>query len=168
LLRELTFYTHSTKMWIFIKFTAAGACRIYKRFNMSFQCTIFNIWMHTILKKILERRLFLRFLAMLQLLVGLFNIAGSRWLFLSWTVYNSPNTEKYRVNKIHIGRGDIFRIRTIVYCVTNLSWFCNQASYLMFSILGQWIYHDFESIKPRISFFNFIKSIRIISLTPLT
>jgi hypothetical protein len=50
----------------------------------------------------------------------------------SYTVYNCPNTEKYRVNEIHIGRGNIFRIRTIVHCVTNLSW------YLMFSILGQW------------------------------
>ena len=47
---------------------------------------------------------------------------------------------------------DIFRIRTIVHHVTNLSWFCNQTSYLMFSILGQWIYHDFESIQPCISF----------------
>ena len=50
---------------------------------------------------------------------------------------------------------DIFRIRAIVYCVTNLSWFCNQTSYLMFSILGQWIYHDFESIQPCISSFSF-------------
>ena len=24
---------------------------------------------------------------------------------ISYTVYNCPNTEKYRVNKIHIGRG---------------------------------------------------------------
>ena len=37
---------------------------------------------------------------------------------------------------------DIFHIRTIVHWVTNLSWFCNQTSYLMFSILGQWIYHE--------------------------
>ena len=50
---------------------------------------------------------------------------------------------------------DIFRFRTIVHCVTNLSWFCNQTSYLMFSILGQWIYHDFESIQPCISSFSF-------------
>jgi hypothetical protein len=74
-------------------------------------------------------------------------------------VYNCPNTETYWVNKIHIGRGeawpDIFHIRTFVHCVTNLSWFCNQTSYLMFSILGQWIYHDFESIQPCISSFSF-------------
>jgi hypothetical protein len=50
---------------------------------------------------------------------------------------------------------DIFRIRTIVHCVTNVSWFCNHTSYLMFSILGQWIYHDFESIQPCISSFSF-------------
>ena len=25
---------------------------------------------------------------------------------ISYTVYNCPNTEKYRVNKIHIGRGE--------------------------------------------------------------
>jgi hypothetical protein len=84
---------------------------------------------------------------------------------ICYTVYNCPNTETYRVNKIHIGLGclaryefywpDIFRIRTIVHCITNLSWFCNQTSYLMFSILGQWIYHDFESIQPCISCFSF-------------
>ena len=34
---------------------------------------------------------------------------------ISYTVYNCPNTEKYRVNKIHIDPG-IFRIRTIVHC----------------------------------------------------
>ena len=29
------------------------------------------------------------------------------WLYtISYTVYNCPNTEKYRVNKIHIGRGE--------------------------------------------------------------
>jgi hypothetical protein len=63
---------------------------------------------------------------------------------ISCKVYNCPNTEKYQGNKIHNGRGearyefywpDIFRIRTIVHCVTNLSWFCNQTSYLMFSII---------------------------------
>ena len=26
---------------------------------------------------------------------------------ISYTVYNCPNTEKYRVNKIHIGRDEI-------------------------------------------------------------
>jgi hypothetical protein len=26
---------------------------------------------------------------------------------ISYTVYNSPNTEKYRVNKIHTGRGEV-------------------------------------------------------------
>ena len=26
---------------------------------------------------------------------------------ISYTVYNCPNTEKYRVNKIHIGRGEV-------------------------------------------------------------
>jgi hypothetical protein len=45
-------------------------------------------------------------------------------------VYNCSNMEKYRVNKIHVGRGEsdmnfidpiFFRIRTIVHCVTNLS-----------------------------------------------
>ena len=93
---------------------------------------------------------------------------------ISYTVYNCPNTEKYWVNKIHIGRGeyrarwsraryefywpDIFRIRTIVHCLTNVSWFCNQTSYLMFSILGQWIYHDFESIQPCILLTYFISS----------
>ena len=45
---------------------------------------------------------------------------------ISYTVHNCPNTKKYRVNKLHIGRGsraryefywpDIFRIRTIVHC----------------------------------------------------
>ena len=49
---------------------------------------------------------------------------------ISYTVYNCPNMEKYRVNKTHIGRGEsdmnfidpiFFRIRTIVHCVTNLS-----------------------------------------------
>jgi hypothetical protein len=48
-----------------------------------------------------------------------------------------------------------FRLRTIVHCVTNFSLFCNQTSYLMFSILGQWIYHDFESIQPCISSISF-------------
>ena len=84
---------------------------------------------------------------------------------ISYAVYNCPNTEKYRGNKIHIGRDsraryefywpNIFRIRTIVHSVTNLSWFCNQISYLIFSILGQWIYHDFESIQPCITSFSF-------------
>ena len=45
-----------------------------------------------------------------------------------------------------------FRIRTIVHCIANLSWFCYQTSYLKFSILGQWIYHDFESIPPSFRF----------------
>jgi hypothetical protein len=48
-----------------------------------------------------------------------------------------------------------FRIRTIVHCVANLSWFCNQTSYLIFSILGQRIYHDFESIQPCILSFSY-------------
>ena len=85
---------------------------------------------------------------------------------ISYTVYNCPNTEKYRVNKIHIGLGEaepdmnfidlkFFVLRTIVHCVTNLSWFCNQTSYLMFSILGQWIYHDFESIHDTTMYFIF-------------
>ena len=50
---------------------------------------------------------------------------------------------------------DVFCVRTIVHCVTNLSWFCNQTSYLMFFILGQWNCHDFESIQPCISSFSF-------------
>ena len=54
---------------------------------------------------------------------------------ISYRVYNCPNT--------------------IVHCVMNLSWFCNQTSYLMFSILGQWIYHDFESIQACSSSFSF-------------
>jgi hypothetical protein len=29
---------------------------------------------------------------------------------ISYTVYNCPNTEKYRVNKIHIGRGEANKI----------------------------------------------------------
>jgi hypothetical protein len=78
------------------------------------------------------------------------------WNNISYTVYNCRNTEKYRVNKIHIGRGEaesdmnfidpIFSVLGQLYTATNLSWFWNQTSYLMFSILGQWIYHDFESI----------------------
>jgi hypothetical protein len=67
----------------------------------------------------------------------------------SYTVYNCPNTEKYRVNKIHIGLGCLARYEFYwpdIFRVTNLSWFCNQTSYLMFPILGQWIYHNFESI----------------------
>ena len=50
---------------------------------------------------------------------------------------------------------DVFRIRTIVHCITNLSWFCNHTSYLMFSILGQWMYHDFETIQSCISSLSF-------------
>jgi hypothetical protein len=65
-----------------------------------------------------------------------FHIPSKTEDIISYTVYNCPNTEKYRVNKIHIGLG----------CITNLSWFCNQTSYLMFSILGQWIYHDFDIV----------------------
>jgi hypothetical protein len=55
---------------------------------------------------------------------------------ISYTVYNC------RLAQYEFYWPDIFRIRTIVHCITNLSWFCNQTSYLMFSILGQWIYHD--------------------------
>ena len=51
---------------------------------------------------------------------------------ISYTVYNCPNTEKYRANKIHIGLGEaepdmnfidlkFSVLRTIVHCVTNLS-----------------------------------------------
>ena len=86
------------------------------------------------------------------------NIGSIKFVSGEAAEHNCPNTEEYRVNKIHIGRcsraryefywPDIFCIGTIVHCVTNLSWFCNQTSYLMFSILGQWIYHDFESIQP--------------------
>ena len=59
------------------------------------------------------------------------------------------------IGSIKFKSGNIFLIRTIVHCVTNLSLFCKQTSYLMFSILGQWIYHDFESIQPCISSFSF-------------
>jgi hypothetical protein len=78
--------------------------------------------------------------------------------YISYTVYNCPNTEKYRVNKIHIGLGCLARYEFYwpdIFRVTNLSWFCNQTSYLMFPILGQWIYHNFESIQPCISSFSF-------------
>ena len=78
--------------------------------------------------------------------------------YISYTVYNCPNTEKYRVNKIHIGLGCLARYEFYwpdIFRVTNLSWFCNQTSYLMFPILGQWIYHNFESIQPFISSFSF-------------
>ena len=72
------------------------------------------------------------------------------------TVYNCPNTENIGcLARYEFYWPDIFRIRTIVHCVTNLSWFCNQTSHLMISILGQWIYHDFESIQPCISSFSF-------------
>ena len=77
-------------------------------------------------------------------------------------MYNCPNTETYRVNDFYWH--NFFRIRTIVHCVTNLSWFCNQTSYLMFSILGQWIYHDFESIQPCISSFSFPWDMEFVTL----
>jgi CO dehydrogenase/acetyl-CoA synthase alpha subunit len=50
---------------------------------------------------------------------------------ISYTVYNYPNTEKYRVNKIHIVRGEaehdmniidpIFSVLGQLYTVVNLS-----------------------------------------------
>ena len=93
------------------------------------------------------------------------NIGSIKFVSGEAAEHNCPNTEEYRVNKIHIGRcsraryefywPDIFCIGTIVNCVTNLSWFCNQTSYLMFSILGQRIYHDFESIQPCILSFSY-------------
>ena len=76
------------------------------------------------------------------------------WVYtISYTVYNCPNTEKISgLAQYEFDWPDIFRIRTIVHCIANLSWFCYQTSYLMFSILRQWIYHDFESIPPSFSF----------------
>ena len=62
---------------------------------------------------------------------------------------------------------DIFHIRTIVHWVTNLSWFCNQTSYLMFSILGQWNYEIWNlswfclHISPLTPFFFHIMTINL-------
>jgi hypothetical protein len=82
------------------------------------------------------------------------------WIYLinyvsAETLTTGPMIYRARRTRYEFYWPDIFRIRTIVHCVMNLSWFCNQISYLMFSILGQWIYHDFESIQPCISSFSF-------------
>jgi hypothetical protein len=93
---------------------------------------------------------------------------------ISYTVYNCPNTEKYRVNKIHIDPG-IFRIRTIVHCsefililqpnlisnvfhirTMNLSWFwIHTTMYLIFQFsMGYGICHGFcLHISPLTPFF---------------
>jgi hypothetical protein len=34
----------------------------------------------------------------------------AKFCIISYTVYNCPNMEKYRVNKIHIGRGEAPRL----------------------------------------------------------
>jgi hypothetical protein len=86
------------------------------------------------------------------------------------------NTEKYRVNKC-LARyefywPDIFHIRTIVHCVTNLSWFCNQTSYLMFSILAflvfqsKWKKYYTIDIKVWLNFFSKYNCLSLDNLYP--